>query len=423
MRQLIFTLIVFAMISPFLAQVAMSQVAPPEIVAGPKTPKAVDSINIVVDFAHDPAIDSGQLSTFLGSLNKTFGTAIVLKSGQTISISTLKAGGSTSDVFVIVAPTKSYSPSELTAVEEYLHKGHSLLLLGTSNTSTMSVMRSFSRYAGFFFSSAIDAGIVSVSEFSSPGFPATDGVSQILAPSGAVIAQNSTWPSGIREVFPIAGSAAQPVAVVAELTRHARILGIAVGDAFNDSFMAPLDDFVLQISPIVENERFIRQALEWLGGSTGLLRMTNVWTDKDGAAFLPGEIIHGNVTVTSWENTTLTGLRVSLILERTGFILASSELVGNNSSFKGLVDTTGMPVCNFDIQLRAERRGYYVLVTEAGRAFIERAPHLPGQVNMALLAMAVAALVLTTVSIGLAYRYYWMLPQESLPSKAGPEEI
>ena len=392
---------------------AVAQIDASEVIAGPNSPSLLEDIDIVVDLAHSPIIEQGELLTFLNSLNATFGQATILNEGTRISYSSLQVAGKTSDILVIIAPTTEYRISEIDAIQEYLDKGNSLLLFGANNTQTFEILNMFSEITGFYFQNTTERGIKTVSEISEPLIPAMKGISQIISPIDAKIVSNTTLPSGINEVYPLIGRADYTIAMASELVKHGRIVGISSCYAINDSFMTPVDDFVSIISPIVENDQFVEQILEWLGGATGFLRMTNAWTDSDDKTFLPGKIVRGNVTVATWENETLSHLRVRLIHERTGFILASTELACEGSDFWGSIDTKDMTVGLFDIQFKAERRGYYSLTYTAGRAFITRQSHLAAPTNIALLAMGVSAIIITIISIGLAYRYYWMIPIEA----------
>ena len=387
------------------------------IVTGAVTPTLESDIVIGIDVAHNNNISESQLSNLTTLLNGIFSPAEDVKFlSDNVNIDVL----STIDVLLILAPTTSYSDSEIQDVEEFIKDGNSMLVAtGYMNQTTENSNDILDRF-GFSFnlsSSLVPTEVRENTEivqqyeylarnFTTPITPISENISQIVLPNALGISFNEsileTYVSPSITYFNpllLKDSIEDPsenntLASTLEFENGARILTIGSDDMFNNTYIEPLENTT---TVFIDNSDFIINSIRWLGRNTGIMSFYAPWTDREGQSIELGETINGNVTLVDSQNKSLSQTQIFIALERTGSILTQRIMNVdpiNSTKFFGNVNTEGLSGGSCDIIFVANRIGYLPIQLFAGRIYLERPFPSPIPPNFAFWGLIIAVIVL-----------------------------
>ncbi len=387
------------------------------IVKGAVSPTLESDIVIGIDMVHDNNISESQLSNLTTLLNQIFSPDEDVKFlSDNLNEDTL---GSI-DVLLVLAPTTSYTDSEVQNIEEFVKDGNSMLVAAGYMNQTTENANEILDVFGLSFnlsSSLIPSEVRENNEtvqqyeylardFTTPITPITENISQIQLPNALGISFNEskldTYVSPAITYFnPLLlkdstnnATENNTLASTLEFENGARILTIGSSDMFNDSYIEPLDNTT---NVFIDNSDFIINSIRWLGRNTGIMSFYNPWTDHEGQSVKLGVIINGNVTLVNSQNESLSQTQIFIALERSGSILTQRIMnvdPSNSSRFFGSVDTDGLSGGSCDIIFIANRIGYLPIQVFAGRIYLESPFPSPKLPNFALFGLLIAVLIL-----------------------------
>jgi hypothetical protein len=387
------------------------------IAVGAVSPTLESDIAIGIDMGHNNNISESQLSNLTALLNGIFSpTEDVKFFSDNINEDALR----TVDVLLVLAPTTSFTDSEIQDVEDFIKDGKSMLVAtGYMNQTTENSNEILERFGlSFNLSSSIiptevreNTGITEhydylARNFTTPITPITENISQIELPNALGISFNSskleTYVSPSITYFNpllLKDSTVEPsenntLASTLELENGARILTIGSVDMFNDTYIKPLDN---STSVFLDNSEFITNSIRWLGRNTGIMSFYNPWTSLEGQSVKLGVIIDGNVTLVNSKNQSLSQTQIFIALERTGTILAQRILnvdPFNSTRFFGSINTEGLSSGSCDIIFIANRIGYLPIQVFASRIYLESPFPSPVLPDFALFGLLIAIVVL-----------------------------
>jgi hypothetical protein len=387
------------------------------IAVGAVSPTLESDIAIGIDMGHNNNISESQLSNLTALLNGIFSpTEDVKFFSDNINEDALR----TVDVLLVLAPTTSFTDSEIQDVEDFIKDGKSMLVAtGYMNQTTENSNEILERFGlSFNLSSSIiptevreNTGITEhydylARNFTTPITPITENISQIELPNALGISFNSskleTYVSPSITYFNpllLKDSTVEPsenntLASTLELENGARILTIGSVDMFNDTYIKPLDN---STSVFLDNSEFITNSIRWLGRNTGIMSFYNPWTSLEGQSVKLGVIIDGNVTLVNSKNQSLSQTQIFIALERTGTILAQRILNVdplNSTRFFGSINTEGLSSGSCDIIFIANRIGYLPIQVFASRIYLESPFPSPVLPDFALFGLLIAIVVL-----------------------------
>ncbi len=385
------------------------------VVQGAIEPTVESEIVIGIDLGHDNAINSSHLTNLTHILDTTFSSDGVVFIEEDLSDASL-AG---IDVLLTVAPTVRYSDSEVEVVEEFIKLGNSVLIAtGFRNQSEEPCNALMEPYGlSFNLTSSIipenargnqsaQYSIIS-RNFTTPKTPLTENVSQIVLPNSMGISFNeskliSYQSPSILYYNPILllnldekPSKNNTLISTLEFKNGARILAISSADMLNNSYIEPL---VNTSSIILDNTKFLLNAIRWLGRNTGIMNFYNPSIDKVvDQSIKIGEIINGNVTLVDSQNNSISQGQVTITLERTGSILTrrTMELDPNNKTkYIGWVSTEGLSYGWCDVVFFGNRRGYLPIEISAGSIYLESLFPSPILPNLAFWSLFLASIII-----------------------------
>jgi hypothetical protein len=387
------------------------------IAVGAVSPTLESDIAIGIDMGHNNNISESQLSNLTALLNGIFSpTEDVKFFTDNINEDALR----TVDVLLVLAPTTSFTDSEIQDVEDFIKDGKSMLVAtGYMNQTTENSNEILERFGlSFNLSSSIiptevreNTGITEhydylARNFTTPITPITENISQIELPNALGISFNSskleTYVSPSITYFNpllLKDSTVEPsenntLASTLEFENGARILTIGSVDMFNDTYIKPLDN---STSVFLDNSEFITNSIRWLGRNTGIMSFYNPWTSLEGQSVKLGVIIDGNVTLVNSKNQSLSQTQIFIALERTGTILAQRILNVdplNSTRFFGSINTEGLSSGSCDIIFIANRIGYLPIQVFASRIYLESPFPSPVLPDFALFGLLIAIVVL-----------------------------
>ncbi|MHA1993786.1 MAG: hypothetical protein ACW97Z_04540 [Candidatus Hodarchaeales archaeon] len=402
----------------FLTAIAIEDNNSPSMIAvGAVSPTLESDIAIGIDMGHNNNISESQLSNLTALLNGIFSpTEDVKFFTDNINEDALR----TVDVLLVLAPTTSFTDSEIQDVEDFIKDGKSMLVAtGYMNQTTENSNEILERFGlSFNLSSSIiptevreNTGITEhydylARNFTTPITPITENISQIELPNALGISFNSskleTYVSPSITYFNpllLKDSTVEPsenntLASTLEFENGARILTIGSVDMFNDTYIKPLDN---STSVFLDNSEFITNSIRWLGRNTGIMSFYNPWTSLEGQSVKLGVIIDGNVTLVNSKNQSLSQTQIFIALERTGTILAQRILNVdplNSTRFFGSINTEGLSSGSCDIIFIANRIGYLPIQVFASRIYLESPFPSPVLPDFALFGLLIAIVVL-----------------------------
>jgi hypothetical protein len=389
----------------------------PMIVTGAVAPTIESDIVIGIDMAHNNNISESQLSNLTTLLNSRFSPANdVLFLSNNVNEESLI----TIDVLLVMAPTTSYTDSEIQDVEEFIKDGNSMLVAtGYMNQTTEDSNEILNPFGlSFNLSSSIipaeareSTGIIGqynylARNFTTPITPITKNISQINLPNALGISFNEskldTYVSPSITYFNpllLKDSTVEPsenntLASTLEFENGARILTVGSVDMFNNTYIEPLDN---STSIFLDNSDFIINSIKWLGRNTGIMSFYDPWTNLEGQSVKLGVTVSGNVTLVDSQNQSLSQTQIFIALERTGSILAQRILNVNplnSTRFFGSVNTEGLSSGSCDIIFIANRIGYLPIQIFASRIYLESPFPSPKLPDFALFGLLIAVVVL-----------------------------
>jgi hypothetical protein len=391
------------------------------IVHGSISPTHESDIVIGIDMAHNNNITTAQLTNLTALLNSTFGTSDVVflrQSVNTIELSDI-------NVLVILAPTSSYSESEIEDVEDFIKTGNSLLVATGYINQLTEHSNSLLNIFGISFS--LESSIIPeearisqdsilqytylTNNFTTPITPLTEDISRIIYPNGLGISFNNSYLHSYKSpkityFNPVLlmndleeSSENNTLASTLEFENGARILAIGSVAMFNNSFIEPLDD---SIGESFDNTNFILNSIRWLGRNTGIMNFQSPWTDRHTQSIDLGEVVNGEVTLVDSFNQSLTQTQIYIALERTGSILRSRIMDQNSTDlarYFGSVNTEDLTSGYCDVIFMANRIGYLPIEVTAGRIYLKSTFPFPIPPNPALWGLLIAVVVLFVSSV------------------------
>lgn len=395
------------------------------IVMGAGAPILESDIVIGIDMAHNNNISESQLSNLTTLLNGIFSPT---QDVQFLSENVNEEALTSIDVLLVLAPTSSYTDSEIQDVEEFIKDGNSMLVAtGYMNQTTVESNDILDRFGlSFNLSSSLipaevrdNRDIVIPYEylarnFTTPITPITENISQVNLPNALGISFNTskleTYVSPSITYFNpllLKDSTKEPsenntLASTLEFENGGRIFTIGSVDMFNDTYIEPLDN---STSVFIDNSDLIINSIRWLGRNTGIMSFYNPWTDREGLSVNLGVTISGNVTLVNSQNQSLSQTQIFIALERTGSILTKRIMNVdplNSTKFFGTIDTEGLSSGSCDIIFIANRIGYLPIQVFAGRIYLKSpfpSPILPNLAQWGLLIAVVILFVSTAFLI------------------------
>lgn len=384
-----------------------------KVVQGAVTPTFESDIVIGIDMAHGNNISVDQITNLTAILNSTFSSTQVVFLNENLNTEELTS----INVLMVLAPTVTYSETEIEDIEGYIKKGNSLIIATHYMNQTDEYSNDIVDVFGLSFNlsssiipddarNSLDQYQHIARDFTTPITPITENISQIIVPNGLGISFNSskleTYDSpAITNYNPIllmnkttSPSGNNTIASSLEFENGARIIALGSANMFNNSYIEPLDN---STSIFMDNTDFLINSIKWLGRNTGIMSFFDPWTDREGASIKLGEIISGNVTLVDSKNMSLSQGHISIALERTGTILRSRIMNVdslNSSRFFGDIETEGLSSGYCDVVFMANRIGYLPIQVTAGRIFLERPFPSPILPNLAIWGLFVTIVVI-----------------------------
>jgi hypothetical protein len=366
-------------------------------------PPLESEIVIGIDLGHENILSISNISHLEAVINDTF----VAEGLQIIEDELTSTELSDLDVLIILAPTSSYSDSEVDVVETFVKNGKSLFIaVGYRNQTTETSNDLLEPFGIKFEVNQSFQATLAARNFTTPIMPATENISQLLYINGLGISFNETklqtyQAPNIDYYSPILlnnsdkpSLANNTLASTIEFENGARILAIGSSDMFNNSYVEPINNTDLGF---LDNTKFALNALKWLGRNTGIMNFYDPWVNLDDVRTSIGATVYGNVTLVDSQNRTISQAQINIALERDGKILNSRSMQvdsTNSSNYFGWVSTEDLMYGWTDIIFEAQRRGYLSVELSAGRIYLE--PQFPTPIPPDL---AIWGLLLTVAAI------------------------